>query len=139
MPIKFQRAKVPDPTNLIENDIAITQALYEYGSLSIEHPCIETGCSRGGLSRSDSETSDGLRTTGHFRENAFAHENTVLRFPPRGLGSRLKSKRQPPRNCRTLPRRLQSAYSASIPARAPGQPDSAWINAELALKASVER
>ena len=68
MPIKFQRAKVPDPTNLIENDIAITQALYEYGSLSIEHPCIETGCSRGGVSRSDSETSDGLRTTGHFLE-----------------------------------------------------------------------
>ena len=68
MPIEFQRAKVRDSTNLIENDIAIMQALYEYGSLSIKHPCIETGCSRGGLSRSDSETSDGLRTTGHFLE-----------------------------------------------------------------------
>ena len=71
MPIEFQRAKVPDPTSLIENDIAIMQALYGYGSLSIEHPCIETGCSRGGVSSSDSETSDGLRTTGHFLEKCF--------------------------------------------------------------------
>ena len=68
MPIEFQRAKVPDPTDLIENDIAIMRALDGYGSLSIEHPCIETDRSRGGVSGSDSETSDGLRTTGHFLE-----------------------------------------------------------------------
>lgn len=43
MPIKFQRAKVPDPINLIENDVAIMRALYDYGPLSIEHLCIETG------------------------------------------------------------------------------------------------
>lgn len=119
MPIEFQRAKVPDPINLTKKDFAIMRALYDYGSLSIGHLSIETGCSRDCAFRSNSEVCDGLRTTGHFLENAFARENTVLRFPPCGLASHLQSKRQPPMNSRALPIWLPSAYSASIPARAP--------------------
>ena len=59
---------MPDPINLTENDVAVMRALYEYGSLSIEHLLIETGCFRDGVFGSYSETSDGLRTTGHFLE-----------------------------------------------------------------------
>ena len=59
---------MPDPINLTENDFAIMRALYDYGSLSIGHLSIETGCSRDCASRSDSEVCDGLRTTGHFLE-----------------------------------------------------------------------
>ena len=68
MPIEFQRAKVPDPINLTKKDFAIMRALYDYGSLNIEHLCIETGCSRDCAFRSYSEISDGFRTTGHFLE-----------------------------------------------------------------------
>lgn len=68
MPIEFQRAKVPDPINLTKKDFAIMRALYDYGSLSIGHLSIETGCSRDCAFRSNSEVCDGFRTTGHFLE-----------------------------------------------------------------------
>ena len=60
-----QRAKVPAPVNLTENDFAIMRALHDYGSLSNKHLCIETGCFRDGVFRSYSEISDSFRTTGH--------------------------------------------------------------------------
>lgn len=43
MPIKFERQKLPSPIKLTETDVVIMKAFHDYGPLSIDHLCLETG------------------------------------------------------------------------------------------------